>query len=97
MDSYPDKQFRGVVSEVQLNPVVNQNVVTYNVVMEVDNEPRGGAAEAPEGQGRPGGWRGGDKAPQGPRAGGAQPAQTHQGEFRHAKAVPAANSFSTAA
>jgi HlyD family secretion protein len=44
VDSYPDKQFRGVVSQVQLNPVVTNNVVTYNVVMEVANEPR---AEAP--------------------------------------------------
>jgi HlyD family secretion protein len=40
VESYPDKQFKGVVSEVQLNPVVTNNVVTYNVVMEVDNEPR---------------------------------------------------------
>jgi HlyD family secretion protein len=40
VESYPDKQFKGVVSEVQLNPVITNNVVTYNVVMEVDNEPR---------------------------------------------------------
>jgi HlyD family secretion protein len=40
VESYPDKQFKGVVSEVQLNPVVTNNVVTYNVIMEVDNEPR---------------------------------------------------------
>ncbi|MDR3669884.1 MAG: efflux RND transporter periplasmic adaptor subunit [Holophaga sp.] len=40
VESYPDKQFKGVVSEVQLNPVITNNVVTYNVVMEVENEPR---------------------------------------------------------
>ena len=40
VESYPDKQFKGVVSEVQLNPVITNNVVTYNVIMEVDNEPR---------------------------------------------------------
>ena len=46
VDSYPDKQFRGLVSEVQLNPIITQNVVTYNVVMEVDNEPRYALASA---------------------------------------------------
>jgi HlyD family secretion protein len=40
VDSYPDRQFRGQVTEVQLNPVTNNNVVTYNVIMQVDNEPR---------------------------------------------------------
>ena len=40
VDSYPDKQFRGLVTEVQLNPIVTSNVVTYTVVMEVTNEPR---------------------------------------------------------
>jgi len=54
VDSYPDKQFKGVVSEVQLNPTVTNNVVTYNVVMEVANEPRGGAATAGEGPAAPG-------------------------------------------
>jgi HlyD family secretion protein len=56
VDSYPDKQFKGVVSEVQLNPVVTNNVVTYNVIMEVTNETRntylppsdGGAAKGPD-------------------------------------------------
>ena len=58
VDSYPDKQFKGVVSEVQLNPAVTNNVVTYNVVMEVDNEPRtalpppeGGTGPRPAGPG----------------------------------------------
>jgi len=40
VDSFPDKQFVGSVSEVRLEPVVNQNVVTYKVVMEVTNESR---------------------------------------------------------
>jgi HlyD family secretion protein len=37
VDSYPDTQFKGVVSQVRLEPIVQQNVVTYKVVMEVDN------------------------------------------------------------
>ncbi len=40
VDSFPDKQFVGSVSEVRLEPIVNQNVVTYKVVMEVTNESR---------------------------------------------------------
>jgi HlyD family secretion protein len=40
VDSYPDRQFQGQVSQVQLNPVVNNNVVTYTVEMEVSNELR---------------------------------------------------------
>jgi len=52
VDSYPDKQFRGLVSEVQLNPIITQNVVTYNVVMEVDNEARYTLAEGPQAKGQ---------------------------------------------
>ena len=51
VESYPDTPFRGVVSEVQLNPVVTNNVVTYNVVMEVDNQRRPGA-DAPASDGK---------------------------------------------
>ena len=40
VDSYPEKQFRGLVTEVQLNPIITSNVVTFNVIMEVNNEPR---------------------------------------------------------
>jgi RND family efflux transporter MFP subunit len=57
VDSYPDRQFQGVVSEVQLNPVITQNVVTYNVVMEVTNERRNAPAEGGE-QGGSGGGMG---------------------------------------
>lgn len=71
VDSYPDKQFKGVVSEVQLNPTVTNNVVTYNVIMEVTNEPRSafvpaGAAGAP----RPAAGLQGGRAvqPAGPKA-----------------------------
>jgi HlyD family secretion protein len=72
VDSYPDKQFQGVVSEVQLMPVINQNVVTYNVVMEVTNEARttyspDAAKGAPEG--KPGQAAGARTEP----AGGARP------------------------
>jgi len=40
VDSYPDESFQGQVSEVQLNPTINNNVVTYSVVMEVANVAR---------------------------------------------------------
>jgi HlyD family secretion protein len=47
VDSYPDRQFQGQVTEVQLNPVTTNNVVTYNVIMQVTNEPRVASTEAP--------------------------------------------------
>jgi HlyD family secretion protein len=37
VDSYPDEQFRGTVSQVRLAPVTVQNVVTYTVVIDVPN------------------------------------------------------------
>lgn len=37
VDSYADRQFDGVVSQVRLQPVVAQNVVTYNVIIDVEN------------------------------------------------------------
>ena len=40
VDSYPDRQFQAQVSEVQLNPTVSSNVVTYKVVLAVANVPR---------------------------------------------------------
>ncbi|WP_420468116.1 efflux RND transporter periplasmic adaptor subunit [Panacagrimonas sp.] len=37
VDAYPDREFAGKVRQVRLNPTVNQNVVTYDVVVDVDN------------------------------------------------------------
>lgn len=37
VDAFGDRQFVGKVKQVRLNPTVQQNVVTYNVVVAVDN------------------------------------------------------------
>lgn len=37
VDSYPEETFQGVVSQIRLAPVVTQNVVTYIVVIDVEN------------------------------------------------------------
>lgn len=37
VDAFSDLQFEGHVKQVRLNPTVQQNVVTYNVVVAVDN------------------------------------------------------------
>jgi HlyD family secretion protein len=37
VDAYPGKPFRGVVAQVRNAPVTVQNVVTYDVVVAVDN------------------------------------------------------------
>ena len=37
VDAFPDRNFSGVVRQVRLNPTTQQNVVTYNVVIAVDN------------------------------------------------------------
>ncbi|MEW6510538.1 MAG: efflux RND transporter periplasmic adaptor subunit [Bacteroidota bacterium] len=37
VDSYPDREFHGRVSQVRLAPVVTQNVVTYSVIIDVNN------------------------------------------------------------
>mgnify|MGYP002624478447 CR=1 FL=1 len=37
VDAYPGRDFDGVVRQIRLNPIVEQNVVTYNVVVSVDN------------------------------------------------------------
>jgi HlyD family secretion protein len=37
VDAYPDITFRGSVSEIRIAPIVVQNVVTYDVVVKVDN------------------------------------------------------------
>jgi HlyD family secretion protein len=37
VDAFPNRQFRGSVKQLRLNPTTTQNVVTYNVVVEVEN------------------------------------------------------------
>jgi HlyD family secretion protein len=37
VDAYPDQQFRGAISQVRLNATVNQNVITYPVIIAVPN------------------------------------------------------------
>ena len=38
VDAYPDRDFQGKIRLVRLNPTIQQNVVTYNVVVDVNNE-----------------------------------------------------------
>lgn len=37
VDAYPERDFEGRVRQIRLNPTTQQNVVTYNVVVAVDN------------------------------------------------------------
>jgi HlyD family secretion protein len=37
VDAFPSRSFEGRVRQVRLNPTITQNVVTYNVVIDVDN------------------------------------------------------------
>ena len=37
VDAYPDEEFRGRISQIRLNAQVNQNVVSYPVIIEVPN------------------------------------------------------------
>ncbi len=37
VDAFPNRSFRGKVKQVRLNPTTQQNVVTYNVVVAVEN------------------------------------------------------------
>ena len=37
VDAFPDKSFEGTVKQVRLNPTTLQNVVTYDVVVTVEN------------------------------------------------------------
>jgi HlyD family secretion protein len=37
VDAFPDKDFDGAIQQLRLNPVSTQNVVTYNVVIDVNN------------------------------------------------------------
>jgi HlyD family secretion protein len=38
VDAYPERDFQGKIRLVRLNPTISQNVVTYNVVVDVNNE-----------------------------------------------------------
>jgi len=38
VSAYPDKQFTGSISQIRLQPEIIQNVVTYTVVINADNE-----------------------------------------------------------
>lgn len=38
VDAFPERNFKGVVRQVRLNPTTQQNVVTYDVVVAVDND-----------------------------------------------------------
>src|SRR5439155_12372317 len=38
VDAFPDRIFRGKVSQIRLNAQMTQNVVTYTVVVTVDND-----------------------------------------------------------
>ncbi len=40
VDSYPDTMFFGMVSQVRNSPITVQNVVSYDVVVEIDNKDR---------------------------------------------------------
>jgi HlyD family secretion protein len=37
VDAYPDEEFRGRISQIRLNATINQNVVSYPVIVEVPN------------------------------------------------------------
>ena len=37
VDAFPNKSFHGIVKQIRLNPTTQQNVVTYDVVVGVDN------------------------------------------------------------
>ena len=37
VDSFPDEVFHGVVTQVRNNPITTSNVVTYEVIIEIDN------------------------------------------------------------
>jgi HlyD family secretion protein len=37
VDAYPDEEFRGRIAQIRLNATINQNVVSYPVILEVPN------------------------------------------------------------
>lgn len=38
VDAFPGREFKGTVRQLRLNPTTQQNVVTYNVVIDVNND-----------------------------------------------------------
>lgn len=38
VDAFPEKSFKGTIRQIRLNPTIQQNVVTYNVIVSVNNE-----------------------------------------------------------
>jgi HlyD family secretion protein len=40
VDAFPNQTFKGVVKQIRLNPTIQQNVVTYDVVIAVENPTR---------------------------------------------------------
>ena len=38
VDAYPEMQFKGMVTQIRNSPIITQNVVTYNVVITLDNK-----------------------------------------------------------
>lgn len=38
VDAFPGRDFRGTIKQIRLNPIVEQNVVTYNAVVGVEND-----------------------------------------------------------
>lgn len=38
VDTYPERSFTGAVKQVRLNPTIQENIVTYNVVAAVNND-----------------------------------------------------------
>lgn len=38
VDAYPDETFNGKISQVRLQPIISQNVVSYEVIIDVANE-----------------------------------------------------------
>ena len=79
VDAFGDKQFRGAVSQVRLEPVTVQNVVSYRVVVEVNNmtreelEAQNQRNQAMRFGGGPGGVPGGGPGSGGPGAPGGAP------------------------
>jgi len=90
VDAFGDKQFRGSVSQVRLEPVTSQNVVSYRVVVEVENQTReqleaqerraqamaSGGGRPGFGPGGPGGGSGADSGVSAQQAEGQRPGST---------------------